>query len=78
MTVPEHPEVARCLATGYPHPLRPEVTCCDCGKSMNYDDSFNWDGDIICEMCLKERIDENFNISEIAGALGIHHAMAIE
>lgn len=78
MEIPEHPEIACCLATGYPYPNRPEVRCCDCDKHMNYEDSYDWDGDIVCENCLKDRIEDNFNISEIANALGIHHAMKIE
>ncbi len=71
MDIPEHPEIAMALATGYPHPERPCIHCCDCDKALTNEDVFDWDGDILCEGCVKERIEENYTISEIAVALGI-------
>jgi len=69
--IPDHPDIARALATGYPHPEKPCIRCCDCNKSLTDKDVYDWDGDFLCEGCVKERIEENFTISEIAAALGI-------
>ncbi len=71
--IPEHPDIARTLATGYPRPsVRPPAHCCDCGKELWGDDSvFDWDGDQLCETCVKDRIEENFDIRAVADALGI-------
>lgn len=79
MEIPEHPEIARCMATGYPHICKPtqKVDCCDCGKTMEFDDSFDWDGDIICAGCLKGRIEENFNIEDIAKLIGVRRPIQV-
>lgn len=72
MNIPEHPEIARCLATGYPHPLRPDVTCCDCNKVLAGDDTvYIWDGEAVCDDCVRDRINESIDTQTLAECLGI-------
>lgn len=75
MTIPDHPEIARALATGYPGPIheRPIVIpCSGCGAELAEDDLvYDWMGELICETCVKIRMEEDFSIQEIAEAMGI-------
>lgn len=73
MEIPEHPEIARCLATGYPYPEgRNVIHCDDCECVLSGEDTvYDWDGDCLCEDCVKERIEENYDIKDIAELLGI-------
>lgn len=69
--VPDHPEIACALRTGYPRPLPPHITCADCDKELYGDDPvYTPDGVTVCEDCMKERIHE-MTTSELAEALGI-------
>lgn len=50
---PDHPDIARCLCTGYAHPLKAAPTCPICGEEVDeyYKDN---EGDIVgCENCLQ-------------------------
>ena len=38
MNIPEHPEVARCLATGYPQPLTDEASAGATRRVDNFED----------------------------------------
>lgn len=76
MNIPEHPDVECTLKTGYPHPAMQCVRCCDCEAPLVDEEAYDWDGDTLCESCVKDRIEENYGISDIADALGIRHAMA--
>lgn len=68
---PEHPEIEMALRTGYPHRIH-TLECADCGESFSGDAMlYNWDGDIICGHCLRDRILENFSDHEFAEAFGI-------
>lgn len=73
MNIPEHPEIARCLATGYPHPERHNtILCVDCGAELAGKDTvFIWDGENLCEDCVKDRIEENIDTQTLAESLGI-------
>lgn len=73
METQEHPEIARCLATGYPNgDKRTAISCVDCEKELSGDDAvFIWDGECLCEECILERIEENYPIKTIAELLGI-------
>ena len=73
MEIPEHPEIDRCLSTGYPNvEERKVITCVDCDKELYGDDAvFIWDGEYLCEECVLERIEENYPIKTIAELLGI-------
>lgn len=79
MNIPEHPEIARCLVTGYPGKCEESkmVECCDCETEISFDDSYDWDGDLVCAECLEERIKESFNIEDIAKLIGVHHPIQI-
>lgn len=51
--IPDHPDIRRCLCTGYAHPLKAAPTCPVCGKEV---DEYLKDkyGDIVgCENCVK-------------------------
>lgn len=71
--IPDHPQIASALETGYPSPVHESfVICCDCEKQLTDDDTvYIWEGDNICDECLKERIEEKIPIQTIAEALGI-------
>ena len=74
MNFPDHPEIARALATGYPHPVKePEpVNCTDCGLELTGKETvFIYDGEPCCENCCRDRIEEEFDISHIAKLLNI-------
>lgn len=81
MNIPEHPEIARTLATGYPYPAKdPDpVNCTDCGMELEGEDTvFIYDGEPCCENCCRDRIEEEFDLSYIAERLGIPHESATE
>ena len=72
--IPEHPEIACALATGYPETPkeREPVTCTDCGAELTGDDKvYDYDGDKLCDKCCRERIREEVDLETIAQALGI-------
>lgn len=73
MEIPEHPEIARTLKTGYPvKEDSNEIRCVDCEIILAEDDAvYIWDGDYLCEKCLMERIEEQIPIKTIAEAIGI-------
>lgn len=69
--IPDHPEIACALRTGYPRPLQPHITCADCDKELYGDDLvYAPDGVIVCEDCMETRIQE-MDTSALAAALGI-------
>lgn len=73
-TIPEHPEIACALATGYPKPPKEPgpVNCTDCGLELTgADNVFIYDNEPLCENCCRDRIEEEFDMSHIAKALGI-------
>ena len=70
--VPEHPDIARTLRTGYPQPVS-EVKCADCGRHMIGEDRvYIIDGDTVCEECTKERLLDAYGIADIAKAFDIY------
>ena len=52
--IPDHPEIARCLCTGYPHP-RQTHECCICGASAQ---CYGNDSGYKCFDCAKEEFDD--------------------
>lgn len=79
--LPDHPDIARVLDTGYPHLVKePEpVYCTDCCLEMTGEDTvFIYDGEPCCENCFRDRIEEEFDMSYIAHALGIRTKSAAE
>lgn len=72
-TIPEHPEIACALATGYPKPPieADPVYCSECSREMYGDETvFVYDGETLCENCCRDRIMEDIDMSEIARKLG--------
>ena len=52
--IPDHPEIARCLCTGYPHP-HPYHECQKCGAPAEcYGDTSGF----LCFDCAKEEFEE--------------------
>ena len=79
--IPDHPEIACALATGYPKPPKePDpVYCSECGKELTgHDDVYDYDGEALCSNCCLDRITEDYEVSEIAEALGIRKKTADE
>lgn len=74
--IPDHPEIACALRTGYPRPLPPHIVCHDCDRELYGDDPvYTPDGVTVCEDCMEERIRE-MNTSVLADALGIERTTA--
>lgn len=69
--IPDHPEIACALRTGYPRPVK-SVKCADCGEEFTGDHRmYISDGDLVCENCLRSRIEENYNSDDLAEAFGM-------
>lgn len=50
--IPDHPDIRRCLCSGYAHPLKSAPTCPVCGEEV---DEYlkNSEGEIVgCENCV--------------------------
>lgn len=76
--VPEHPEVAHALLTGYPHPVR-SVRCTDCDQEFSGGEAmYISDGEPVCPDCARERILEAYDTADLAFAFGIPHTTAGE
>ena len=74
MNIPDHPEIACALATGYPRPPKelPPVYCDECSYEMTGDEKvYDYDGEALCENCCRDRIMEDIDMETIARALGI-------
>lgn len=70
MEIPEHPEIRRAEATGYPRPFRPGVECTGCGCVLFGDEKvFYLDGDELCDTCFMSQLEEHKSAEEIAEAL---------
>ena len=77
LEIPDHPDVAYALATGYPEPEKPSIRCEYCGEEIcGSEPIFFYDGDRICENCCRDKIEEDFSIAEIADKLNIQHCEA--
>lgn len=71
MQIPEHPEIAMALRTGYPHKCS-SVQCADCGRELFGDaELYESSGDLICGECLKSRLLTNYSIADFAAAFDI-------
>ena len=76
--IPDHPEIACALRTGYPRQIR-YVRCADCGKQFSGDHKmYLSDGDLICGGCLRDRILENYDDDDLAEAFGMEKTTACE
>ena len=70
---PEHPEVLRCLRTGYPNREEKDAPVCDiCGCGL-YDTVFIVEGDNLCPECFLEWLEDYMrtNTEDVADALGV-------
>ena len=76
MQIPDHPQVANALITGYPEPRRC-VRCADCGQEYSGIHRIYIDGgDTLCGNCLMARLMDNLTTDEFADALGIRKTSA--
>lgn len=71
--IPEHPDIASALQTGYParscavH----HVTCMDCDEELTGSDLvFDYDGDALCGNCFIDRLTEDMSPEDIAKRMG--------
>ena len=74
LNIPDHPEIACALATGYPKPPKePDPIYCDeCSCELSGDTRvYDYDGEKLCENCCRDRVMEDIDMSDIARALGI-------
>ena len=78
LEIPDHPDIARTLLTGYPHESK-GLICADCEKEMYGDEKvYISDGDTVCGDCLKERILEAYDIDDLADAFDIRRSSVSE
>lgn len=71
--IPEHPDIASALQTGYPVRSRVAhcVTCMDCAKELTGADLvFDYDGDALCESCFLDRLTADLGAQDIAARMG--------
>lgn len=74
--IPDHPEIAYALRTGYPKPVK-FVKCADCGEEFTGDHRmYISDGDLVCGNCLWNRIEENYDSDDLAEAFDIERTTA--
>lgn len=74
--IPDHPDVARTLLTGYPHEGK-SVKCADCEQEFYGDEKiYISDGDAVCGDCLKERLLDDHDIDDLADAFDIRKTTA--
>lgn len=67
----EHPVVAKMERDGY-LTIGKLMHCERCGAELaGQDKVFTFDGQEMCSECVKECIEDNYNLSEIAEALNI-------
>lgn len=72
MNIPEHPQIARTLATGHPEPASEPVRCDVCGSEFELDESvFLYDGEKLCSACCLDRVLEEYSFEKIAEAMKI-------
>lgn len=69
----EHPVITRTERTGYPSPIKEHKTICErCGTELRSRDLvFTFDGQEMCEDCVKQCVEDSYSLSEIAEALNI-------
>ena len=71
MGIPEHPEIAQALRTGYPRPCR-SVKCADCEQEFyGSDQMYNYEGELVCGCCMKDRLLDDQGIADLAEAFDI-------
>ena len=71
--IPEHPDIASALQTGYPAGIKelPSVRCSDCGMELSGDDLvFDYDGDSLCGNCFIDCLTEDMSPEDIAKRMG--------
>lgn len=74
--IPDRPDIARTLLTGYPHKSK-FVKCADCEQEFSGDERiYISDGDAVCADCLKERLLEAYDIDDLADAFDIRKTTA--
>ena len=71
MQIPEHPEIANTLRTGYPHRSR-SVKCTDCQQAFCGNEKMYIDeGELVCGYCMKNRLLDVHSIADLAEAFDI-------
>lgn len=71
MNIPDAPDIDRALRTGYSGPLPQSIHCEYCNAELSSDDPvFSYDGDLVCDECFMNQLQEDLSISDIAKRLG--------
>lgn len=74
--IPDHPEIAHTLLTGYPYESK-SVKCADCGQEFYGDEKiYISNGDTVCGDCLKDRLLDDHDIDDLADAFDIRKTTA--
>lgn len=69
--IPDHPEIANTLKTGYPR-LLATITCASCHTEISGDRMlYNYGGVMLCEKCFVDHLLENEDANGFADAFGI-------
>lgn len=69
--IPDHPDIARTLRTGYPHPIR-YIRCTCCDRIMTADQTvYRMDAEDLCAGCFVEAILDNHSADEFAQILDV-------
>lgn len=76
MNVPDHPEIARTLATGYPRIFR-TVYCTGCGAELSGGHKlYRYGGELLCGKCFRGQLLNNVDTEELAEAFDIESVFA--
>lgn len=69
----EHPVITATERWGYPTRPRENTTVCErCGETIQSSEQvFTFDGTEMCSDCVKQCIEDAYNLTEIANALNI-------
>lgn len=74
--IPDHPEIACALRTGYPRPLPPHIKCAECEIELTGESPvYEVDGRRLCEDCFESYIDD-MPLEDLAEKLGYNHTTA--
>ena len=71
MAIPDHPGIARTIATGYPRPFH-SVRCTSCMAEFTGGHKlYRYGGELLCEDCFRTSLLENTSTDELADAFEI-------
>lgn len=76
--IPDHPEIAHALRTGFPRPYK-SVKCTDCEQECYGDEKmYISDSEPVCSKCLRNRLLEDYDIDDLADVFDIKKTTAYD